>query len=244
MGLRLIRKGFIFLVTFVALFFSSNMQAENKTPNAMVYLEKNGPILIEDLQFMTLGGLKYNRFMSATWKGGSASYLMFKDIKTIRYLNPGKGNEAEVSFNDGKKDTFFLKTGTFQGISQFGTPWSISARQVVKIEFRSSTPGKPKTAAEATNYDQILLKNADTISGQIKTEAFRLRTSYGDLNFHTPQIAYIDFEGGDQNMDVIVLNIGDRLSGVIETPVITLRTRSGTEVKLDKVKIKRITFKK
>jgi hypothetical protein len=210
----------------------------------MVYPREAEPILIEDLQFMTLGGLKYNWFMKATRKGGSSVYLMFKDIKTIRYLSPGKGDEAEVSFNNGRKDTFFLKTGTFQGISQFGTPWSISSRQVAKIEFSSSTPGKLETAAEPTDFDQILLKNGDTISGQVKTKFFRLRTSYGDLKFQTPQIAYIDFDRRGQNMDVVVLKMGDKLSGAIEVPIITLLMRSGTEVNLDKGKIKRITFKK
>ena len=244
MSLRVIRRDFIVLATLVVLVFSSNMQAETGTLRFMVYPSEAGQILIEDLQFMTLGGLKYNWFMKATRKGGDSIYLMFKDIKTIRYLSPGKGDETEVSFNNGVKDTFFLEAGTFQGISQFGTPWSISSSQVAKIEVSPSTPGKLETAAEPTDSDQILLKNGDTISGQVKTEAFRLRTSYGDLKFHTPQIAHIDFEGGGQNMDVIVLKIGDKLSGVIEAPIITLLMRSGTEVNLDKGKIKRITFKK
>jgi hypothetical protein len=93
-------------------------------------------------------------------------------------------------------------------------------------------------------FDRVFLKNGDIISGQILKETFKLRTSYATFKFELPQIAYIDFEGGGKNMDIIVLKVGDKLSGIVEAPVITLQIQPGTEIDLDKQKIKRITFKR
>lgn len=71
-----------------------------------------------------------------------------------------------------------------------------------------------------------------------------MRTSYATIKFELPQIAYIDFEGGGKNIDIIVLKVGDKLSGIVEAPIITLQMQPGTEIDLDKEKIKRITFKR
>jgi len=59
-----------------------------------------------------------------------------------------------------------------------------------------------------------------------------------------PEISYIKFEGGGQNIDIVSLKSGDKLSGVIETPIVKVLIRSGEEISLDKEKIKKITFKK
>jgi hypothetical protein len=93
-------------------------------------------------------------------------------------------------------------------------------------------------------FDRIFLKNGDVVSGQILKETFKLRTSYGTINFELPQIAYIDFESGGKNTDIVVLKVGDQLSGVLEAPIITLQMQHGTEIELDKEKIKKITFKR
>ncbi len=99
-----------------------------------------------------------------------------------------------------------------------------------------------KPEAEYINFDQILLKNGDTISGQIMTKAFKLRTAYSTLKFRTPQIGYLDFEGAGKTMDVMGLRTGDKLSGVLEVGSINLLMRSGAEVYLNKEMIRKITF--
>jgi hypothetical protein len=73
-------------------------------------------------------------------------------------------------------------------------------------------------------------------------KAFKLRTIYSTLKFRTPQIGYLDFEGGGKSEAVMGLRTGDKLSGVLETGSISLLMRSGAEVDLNKEMIKKITF--
>ena len=95
-----------------------------------------------------------------------------------------------------------------------------------------------------SEFDHIRFKNGDLVSCNIKTKDFKLRAPYATLTFEKPEISHIAFEGGGRNIDVMVLKCGDKISGVIEVSIIKVLIRSGTEIDLDKEKIKKITFKK
>ena len=209
--------------------------AQEGSFNARVYPLDASPMVVED--FTLSGKPKFY----AEWRGSYVT-LLFEEIKEIRYLSPGNHPyHVEVTFSNGKKDRFELMPGVFHGKSEFGE-WSMHPEKAVRIELNPSSAIEAYPAAEYRKFDQIFLKNGDTVSGQVQTKAFKLRTSYATLDFETLQIGYIDFEGGSQNRDVMGLRIGDKLSGFLEPESIMLLLRSGAEVKLDKRKIKKINF--
>jgi hypothetical protein len=113
-----------------------------------------------------------------------------------------------------------------------------------KIEFISPGAGLPSTASVSSEFDQVILKNGDMISGQVKTRAFSLRAPYGTLSFQTEEIQSIHFEGGGQNTDIVVLRVGDKLSGVIQEKNVTILLRSGGEITFEKDKVKDINLRK
>jgi hypothetical protein len=214
---------------------SSSVLALEGKFNAKVYPIDAAPVFIEDF---TMNG-KHKCF--AEWRGGFIT-LLFQEVKAIKYLNPGSHSyHVEVTFNSGKKERLVLMPDVFHGKSEFGE-WSMHSEKAVIIEFNPPPVSDAKADSEYINFDQILLKNGDTISGQIMTKAFKLRTSYSTLKFRTPQIGYLDFEGEGKSKDVMGLRTGDKLSGVLEVGSINLLMRSGAEVYLNKDLIRKITF--
>ena len=149
--------------------------------------------------------------------------------------------------NNGSNSIFNFERGSkanpLRGRSSFGE-WSMYLRDIYKIDFNPSVTSQPQVSVTSSEFGQILLKNGDIISGEIKTGPFKLRTPYGTLTFEADKISSIDFEGGGQNIDVVVFKVGDKISGVVEVDTINLLMRSGTEVNLDKEEIKQITFHK
>jgi hypothetical protein len=226
---------FIISTAFAGLVTSNSASAMEGKFNAKVYPIDAAPVFIENF---TMNGKHKCR---AEWRGGFLT-LLFQEIKTIQYLNPGSPTyDVEVTFNNGKKEKLVLMPDVFHGKSEFGK-WSMHSEKAEKIEFNPPPISDAKAKAEYTNFDQILLKNGDTICGQIMAKAFKLRTSYSTLKFRTLQIGYLDFEGGGKSEAVMGLRTGDKLSGVLETGSISLLMRSGTEVDLNKEMIKKITF--
>jgi hypothetical protein len=230
------RMGFFtVLIVLLWLTLSNIAFAQEGKLSAKVYPVDAPPMVVED--FTLNGKTKFY----AKWRGSYVT-LESKKIKEIKYLNPGSHTYmVEITFSSGKKDKFELMPGVFHGKSEFGE-WSMHPEKALRIEFSPPSAIQVYPSAEYSKYDQILFKNGDTVSGQIQTKAFKLRTSYANLNFETPQIGYIDFEEGSQNSAVMGLRIGDKLSGILEPVSIRLLMRSGAEVKLDKRKIKKINF--
>lgn len=141
---------------------------------------------------------------------------------------------AEVTLNNGKREIVNLRRvgdNPFVGKSFIGR-WISDINNIAKIEFNPGDPDQPINNEVSNEFDQILLKNGEIMSGEVLTEAFQLKTSYANLDLETPIIDFVDFEGGGQNIDVVVLKIGDKLSGMIEEPTIKVKTRTGTEVDL------------
>ena len=216
----------------------STLHSAEKELNAKVYPKKGVPMIIE----------KFNRdangpqlFFTANWRGSGVK-LLFQEIESITFIN--KALDSRVIFNDGRKDKFRITGKTWmRGKSKFGD-WSMNCWDMTKIEFATTALSNSPKATISGEVDQILFKNGDLISGAVKTGTFKLRASYATLNFEGPEISYIAFDGGGQNVDIVSLKIGDKLSGVIETPIVTILIRSGKEINLAKEKIKKITFKK
>ena len=235
MKCRIKMLAFTISTVLAGLAISSSVSALEGKFNAKVYPIDTAPVFIEDF---TMNG-KHKCF--AEWRGGFIT-LLFQEVRTIKYLNPGSHTyHVEVTFNSGKKERLVLRPDVFHGKSEFGE-WSMHSEKAVKIEFNPPPVSDAKPEAEYINFDQIILKNGDAISGQIMTKAFKLRTPYSTLKFRTSQIGYLDFEGAGKTRDVMGLRTGDKLSGVLEVGSINLLMRSGTEVYLNKEMIRKITF--
>jgi hypothetical protein len=230
-----------FIIIPIVLFLLNPLSIVNSAEekfSAKVYPKKGGPMVIENFNRDDNGP---QHFFTAVWRGSSVK-LFFHEIESITFIN--KPLDSEVIFNDGRKDKFKITGSTWmRGKSKFGD-WVMNCSDMAKIDFATSALSNTPKAAISKNFDQILFKNGDLISGSVKTGTFKLRTSYATLNFMGPEISYIKFDGGGQNIDIVSLKSGDKLSGVIETPIVKVLIRSGKEISLDKEKIKKITFKK
>lgn len=232
-GIRI--GAFSVLMVLLCLTYAAIAFSQEGNLNARVFSVDGPPMIVEDF---TLNGKSK---IYAKWRGSYVT-LQSRKIRIINFLEPGsQPYRVEITFESGRKDAFELMPGVFHGESEFGE-WSMHPEKVSRIEFIPPSEIKVHPEAAYSKYDQILLKNGDTVHGQIQTKAFKLRTSYANLNFETPQIGYIDFEEGSQNSTIMGLRIGDKLSGVLEPGSIRLLMRSGTELNLDKRKIKKINF--
>jgi hypothetical protein len=223
-------------VTLTGLVFSSSVMAQEGNFTAKVFPLEGKPMLIEDVS------LEGKYYFSATW-GSSSVKLPFRSIKTVNMFVP-TGNKAEIIFHDGRKDIFYLQNPFWlHGKFKYGN-WKMFILSASKIEFTPSTTSQTKLQTVSSEFDRIFFKDGDVISGQVQTDAFKLRASYGNLSFETAEISYIEFESGGQSIDIVVLKNGDRLSGIVEEPIVTVLQTSGTRMDLDKEDIKKITFKK
>lgn len=235
MAYRTSFKKLSILAVFCGLILPGSALALEDSFPVKVYPSDAEPMLIE--HFTMSGRPKF----FAGWRGGFVG-LSFQDIQTVQYLEPGnQAYPVEVTFRDGRKEKFAFMPGILQGESEFGE-WSMHPEKAVRIEFGPAEAARMKTSSGYSNVDQIILRNGDVVSGKVQTSAFRLRTAYATLNLETPQIGYIDFQGGAQDRDVVGLRAGDNLSGVLEAGTIKLLMKTGKEVNLDKSKIKQIHF--
>jgi len=239
-GHKIIMRFFLIIAIMMEIVFPGSIPAKEIKFQATIFPIRGNPFFIEDFNF------NGEHFYYAIQKGKKIK-LPFKDIKTIRFLNPGKSYKAEVIFKDDTKNTYVLKPASpyITVKSQYSTV-TLSHRMVASIEFGPSRipQAQPQSKAEYTQFDRIFFKNGDILSGQVQTKMFKLSTSYGTFDYEASQISYINFDGGGQNIDVMGLRIGDVLSGALEVESVKLLTRSGKEVNLDSEKIKRISFKK
>ena len=221
------------IVTITGMVSPGNALAEEIIFQATIFPLQGKPIFVEDFS------LNGEHFYDAVQKG-KRSKLPFKDIKTIRFINPGKSYRVEVIFSDGRKGTYVLQPSENIVIRSQATVVSLSHSKVAKIEFG---PSARQAETENATSDIILLRSLHNIHGYVQTKVFKVRTPYGNLNFESSQISYISFDGKGKNIDFIVLKNGDTLRGAVETESVKFLTNSGTEMNLDRKKIKRISFK-
>ena len=233
--------------------FSNGASANKDNRSVMVYPLDGDGVLIEgfEVRWWTPGpGWRSVDYLSAKWRG-SRVRLQFNEIKTVQFLKPRKNYEAQVDFIDGRKDIFTIDLHEFSGMSEYGL-WKMYIDKVRKLDFSPAMKGRREQSSESTgkeipewkDFDQVLLKNGDIITGIVSREVIRLKTSYATLSFDMPKIDYIHFDGSDQGLDMIILKMGDQLSGMLEIQNIRVKMRSGAEVVLDTQRIQSITFRK
>ena len=192
------------------------------------------------------------RFYDAVRQGKKVK-LPFRDLKDIRFLNPARSFEVEVLFNNGRRETLLLQPAA-DIILDTGMISEYSHTKVARIQFApmpaqptppdgQPAPPKQPDAAPVTS-DRVVLRNGDTLSGQVRTKTFPLRTAYGTFQLEAAQIASIEFDVTRPLLAVVLLKNGDRLSGTVEVESLSFAITSGEAVSFDGKTIKAITFKR
>ena len=119
--------------------------------------------------------------------------------------------------------------------------WMLGLPVPVAADTASTMAVDETTAADTVAMaDRLMLKNGDTVTGEIKTDEFVIGTSYGSMTFSTTDIRSIVLEGSGQNIDTLVLRNGDKLSGVVNPTIIEIELASGELVEIDKDKIQEV----
>lgn len=228
--------------------FTGHLFAQEGKFQATVFLIGiQQPVVIQDFT------INDERFYDAV-RQGKQFKLPFRDLKEVRFLNPGNTFEAEILFNDGRKETYSLRPAADIRLTGGGDEIVMSHIKVARVRL-SPLPAQPMpdtqsarqqpqpNTASATS-DRVVLHNGDSLSGQIQTKTFPLRTAYGTFQLEAPKIASIEFDATRPGMAVVLLKNGDRLSGTVEAESVRLTTTSGEAAGFDGKTIKRIDFKR
>jgi len=90
----------------------------------------------------------------------------------------------------------------------------------------------------------IILRNGETLTGQVTTREFAIKTSYAELTFKKHEIVRIHFENPPQfTQDELLLLTSDVLKGIVSPATITIKLEtSGQTIKLSKDKIHTVMF--
>ena len=227
-------------------FFACNAFAQEEKFLATITLIGVKPFEVPDF---TING---ERFYDAVRQGKKVK-LPFRDLKDIRFLNPARSFEVEVLFNNGRKETLLLQPAADITLDT-GMISEYSHTKVARIQFApmpaqptppdgQPAPPKQPDAAPVTS-DRVVLRNGDTLSGQVQTKTFPLRTAYGTFQLEAAQIASIEFDATRPHLAVVLLKNGDRLSGTVEVESLSFTITSGEAVSFDGKTIKAITFKR
>jgi hypothetical protein len=239
---------FCVILIFMGVVISSHAFAQAGKVQATIFLIGiQQPIVIQDF---TING---ESFYDAVQKETRVK-LSFQDLKEIKFLNAGKSFETEVIFNDGRKETYSLKPASdIKVITKFNIV-DMSHTKVSRIVF-SPMPIKPpppdtqpaqqpQPRALPGALDRVMLKSGDTLSGQVQTLSFTVRTAYGTFQIETPRIASIEFDVKGPKTASVLLRNGDRLSGTVETDPVLFVMTSGQGISFDGKTIKMIHFKR
>jgi hypothetical protein len=239
---------FCTILALMGIMFCAHAFAEAGRLQATIVPIDGKPFVIEDF---TING---DYFYDAVREGKPVK-LSFQDIKEIKFLNPGKNYDTEVTFNNGSKGAYLLQpAGDIIVLSQYSVV-SLGHSKVARIQF-SPMPAQPpppdtQPALQPTHsgvqpgtVDRVILKSGDSLSGHIETKAFSVRTAYGTFQLETPKIASIEFDTKGPNTGVVLLRNGDRLSGTVEVESVRFVMTSGEGVSFDGKTIKTINFKR
>jgi hypothetical protein len=229
--------------------FSTSAFAQAGKVQATIFLiGVQQPILIQNFT------INDNYFYDAVREGKQVK-LSFQDLKEIKFLNPGMNYETEVIFNDGRKEMYLLQPASDIEVISETSVVTLGYSKVSRIAF-SPMPMQPppsdtrpaqqpsRTGIPPGAVDRVILKSGDTLSGQVQTLTFAVRTAYGTFRLETPRIASIEFDEKGPGTAVVLLRNGDRLSGTVEVDPILFVTTSGQGVSFDGKTIKTIHFKR
>jgi hypothetical protein len=247
MTLRMTMK-FYAILALMGIVISSHAFAQTgKVQATIVLIGVQQPIVIQD--FNINGEFFYNAV-----RQGKPVKLYFQDLKEIKFLNPGKNYETEVIFNDGRKETYLLQPASDITVTSQHSVVSLSHSKAARIAF-SPTPKQqappdakpiPQTQPDVQlgTVDRVILKSGDSLSGNVQTMTFTVRTAYGTFRLETPKIASIEFDEKGPSTAVVLLRNGDRLSGTVEVESVRFTMLSGEGVSFDGKTIKTINFKR
>jgi len=246
MTLRITMKLFAIL-TLMGIVISTHAFAQTEKLQATVVPIDGQPIVIQNF---TING---ELFYDAVQKGKRVK-LSFQDLKEIKFLNPGKNYDAEVLFNDGRRETYLLQPASNIMVTSQASIVTLGHSKVARIAFspipKQQHPPDTKpiqqnqSDAQPGTVDRVVLKSGDSLSGHIQTKTFPVRTAYGTFQLEAPQIAYIEFDAKGPNIAVVLLRSGDRLSGAVEVESVRFVMMSGEGVSFDGKAIKIISFKR
>jgi hypothetical protein len=206
------------------------------------------PIVIQDFT------INNDYFYDAVREGKQVK-LFFRDLKEIKFLNPGMNNEVEVVFNDGRKETYALLPASDIKVLSESSEVTLHHSKVARIAFSPMPAQPPPPAAppvlkppqpgvQPGTFDRVILKSGDILSGYVQTTTFSVRTAYGTFRLEMPKIASIEFDEKGPNTAVVVLRNGDRLSGTVEEESVLFVMTSGQGINFDGKTIKTINFKR
>ena len=235
---------FFAILTLAGIVISSGAFAQAGKLQTTIFPIDGQPIVIQD--FNINGEFVYD----AVQKGNPVK-LSFKDLKEIKFLNPGRNYDTEVTFNDGRRETYLLQPASDITIASQASLVTLSHSKVARIAFSpiptpSDTKPIPQTQSDAQlgTVDRVVLLNGDNLSGTVQTQAFPVRTAYGTIQLETPKIASIEFDAKGPNTTLVLLRNGDRLSGTVEVESVRFVLMSGEGVSFDGKTIKIINFKR
>lgn len=228
-------------------FFAGNAFAQEEKFQATIYLIGVQPFEVPDF---TING---ERFYDAVRQGKKVK-LPFRDLKEIRFLNPAKSFEVEVLFNDGRRETLLLQPAA-DIVIETGMLSEYSHSKVARIQFAPMPAQPPPPDAQPALHqkqpdatpvtsDRVVLRNGDSLSGQVQTKTFPLRTAYGTFQLDATQIASIEFDATRPHLAVVLLKNGDRLNGTVEVESLRFTLMSGEAVSFDGKTIRTINFKR
>ena len=85
----------------------------------------------------------------------------------------------------------------------------------------AQAPAKPQPSAKSRIHDMLVLKNSQSINGNVKVTTFTLRTGYGDVPLKKSDILAVDYRKPPNRMqDEVQLSAGTRLYGDLQpTPI-------------------------
>lgn len=235
------------ILAILGILFAGIALAEEETFVASITIIDLKPFDVPDF---TING---ERFYDAVRQGKKVK-LPFRDMKEIRFLNPGKSFQVEVLFNDGRRETLLLQPAA-DIVIETGMISEYSHSKVARIQF-APTPAQPFSPAPLPaqrqpglvgtplQSDRIALRNGDSLSGQIQMKILPLRTAYGTFQIEVPQIVSIEFDASRPELAVVLLRNGDRLSGAVEVESVRLTMASGEGATFGVKTIQKIFFKR
>ena len=239
---------FCTILALMGIVFSTPAFAQaGKLQTAIFLIGVQQPIVIQDFT------INDESFYDAV-RDGKQVKLPFRDLKEILFLNPGKNFETEVLFNDGRKETYRLQPASDITIDT-GTISTYSHTKVARIQFSpmpvQTPPPDTQPALQPTQpgvqpgtFARVILKNGDSLSGQVQTMTFTVRTAYGTFRLETPKIASVEFDEKGPGTVVVLLRNGDRLSGTVEVESVRFVMTSGEGISFDGKAIRIINFKR
>ncbi len=243
-----VTMSFFLILVLTGIVMSPHAFAQTEKLQAAVFLvDIRDPIVIPD--FSINGEYFYDAI-----REGKPVKLPFRDLKEIRFLNPGRTLETEVLFHDGRREPYSLRPASDIRIDDGGFVSEYHHTKVARIVF-SPMPSQPpppnkqpalplQPGFQPGTSDRVILKGGDSLSGTVQTKTFSVRATYGTIQLATPKIAAIEFDAKEPSSAVVLLKNGDRLSGTVEVDSLMFVMASGQEIKFDGKTIKAIYFKR